>query len=131
MKRLAIVTGANTGVGRQVALALASDPHNYRVVLACRDETKAAAAAEWIKQKTPSAETLVVPLDLADLVEQALAQLAPQALAQGLELSLEAPPALPAPGAWRGFVPPWNGSICKFDPSETWSCCFVRAPDDK
>ncbi|MCY4755597.1 sensor histidine kinase [Pelomonas aquatica] len=34
-------------------------------------------------------------LDLADLVEQALAQLAPQALAQGLELSLEAPPALP------------------------------------
>ncbi len=35
-------------------------------------------------------------LDLSPLVEQALAQAAPRALALGLELSLDAPPALPA-----------------------------------
>ena len=34
-------------------------------------------------------------LDLTSLVEQALAQLAPQALARGVELSLDAPPTLP------------------------------------
>ena len=37
----------------------------------------------------------VAPIDLSSLVEQTLAQLAPQALARGLELSLDAPPTLP------------------------------------
>ncbi|MFG6486979.1 sensor histidine kinase [Roseateles sp. BYS78W] len=36
------------------------------------------------------------PLDVAALVEQALAQMAPRALDLGLDLSLDAPPALPA-----------------------------------
>lgn len=35
------------------------------------------------------------PIDLSGLVEQSLAQLAPEALARGLELSLDAPPTLP------------------------------------
>ena len=37
----------------------------------------------------------VEPVDLSSLVEQTLAQLAPQALARGLDLSLDAPPTLP------------------------------------
>ncbi|RTL38669.1 MAG: HAMP domain-containing protein [Burkholderiales bacterium] len=37
----------------------------------------------------------VEPVDLSHLVEQTLAQLAPQALSRGLELSLDAPPTLP------------------------------------
>ena len=43
----------------------------------------------------------------------------------------EEPPVLPDEAGWRGFVPPWNGSICKFDPSEWWNCCFLRAEGDK
>ena len=43
----------------------------------------------------------------------------------------EPPPlAASAPGSWRGFGTTWNGSLCTFDPSETWRCCFVRASDD-
>ena len=44
----------------------------------------------------------------------------------------EAPPALrEGAGGFRGFSARWNGSICKFDPSEIWRCCFLRAPEDK
>lgn len=62
------------------ALRRASHLSRQLLTLATLDEGRACAAEA---------------LDLVDLVEQALAQLAPQALAQGLELSLDAPPALP------------------------------------
>ena len=32
---------------------------------------------------------------------------------------------------FRGFAARGNGSVCKFDPSEVWGCCFLRAPEDK
>ena len=32
---------------------------------------------------------------------------------------------------FRGFAARGNGSVCKFDPSEVWNCCFLRAPEDK
>ena len=57
--RTAIVTGANSGIGRAAAQALAGA--GARVVLAVRDTAKGAAAAAGI----PGAE--VRPLDLADL----------------------------------------------------------------
>lgn len=60
-----IVTGANTGIGFQVASALAA--RHARVLLACRDEAKATAAIARIRQKTPGADLAVLPLDLADL----------------------------------------------------------------
>ena len=29
---------------------------------------------------------------------------------------------------WRGFKPPWNGSLCRHDPVEAgWKCCFLRS----
>lgn len=37
------------------------------------------------------------------------------------------PPALPpSAGSWRGFGLPWNGSLCKIDPSERYRCCFLN-----
>lgn len=63
--RLAVVTGANAGLGLQVAGALAA--RGARVVLACRDVAKGSAAADAIRSRTPDAELEVRRLDLADL----------------------------------------------------------------
>ena len=67
MRRVVVITGANTGVGLQTALGLARKPHSYHVVLACRSETKAQGAVEWIREQCVDATASVVPLDLADL----------------------------------------------------------------
>ncbi|GGS70487.1 short-chain dehydrogenase [Planobispora rosea] len=58
--RIAVVTGADSGIGLQTARALAVK--GATVVLACRDTVKAARAAELVG---PRAE--VVPVDLASL----------------------------------------------------------------
>ncbi|MBB1157336.1 oxidoreductase [Amycolatopsis dendrobii] len=58
--RVAVVTGANTGIGFETARALAH--RGARVVLACRDPEKAKDAARRIGR-----ETQVVRLDLASL----------------------------------------------------------------
>ncbi|NTF91611.1 SDR family NAD(P)-dependent oxidoreductase [Agrobacterium rhizogenes] len=63
--RCFIVTGANTGIGFEVARALAA--RGARVLLACRDEAKAKDAMSLIYQKTSAAELAFLPLDLADL----------------------------------------------------------------
>lgn len=60
-----IVTGANTGIGFEVASALAA--RGARVLLACRNEAKAKAAMSLIRQKTSDADLAFLPLDLADL----------------------------------------------------------------
>jgi NAD(P)-dependent dehydrogenase (short-subunit alcohol dehydrogenase family) len=73
--RIAVVTGANSGVGLETALALAV--RGATVVLACRDTGKAADAADQIRAAAPRAELEVVPLDLASMasVRAAAAQL--------------------------------------------------------
>jgi protochlorophyllide reductase len=63
--RLAVVTGSNSGLGYEVALALAVA--GAEVVLACRNVTKADAAAQRIRRAAPSARATVRALDLADL----------------------------------------------------------------
>lgn len=60
-----IVTGANTGIGFEAAKVLAG--HGARVLLACRDQTKAQAAIGQIRQAVPAADIAFLPLDLADL----------------------------------------------------------------
>ncbi|WP_420009773.1 oxidoreductase [Xanthomonas sacchari] len=60
-----IVTGANTGIGFEVASALAA--RRARVLFACRDEQKAQAAVGRIHAKIPDANLAFLPLDLADL----------------------------------------------------------------
>ncbi len=63
--RTAVVTGANGGLGLATALALAGA--GATVVMAARDQTKAAAAEATIKEAHPAADLEVVELDLASL----------------------------------------------------------------
>jgi NAD(P)-dependent dehydrogenase (short-subunit alcohol dehydrogenase family) len=63
--RRAIVTGANSGLGFETALALAG--HGADVTLAVRDMAKGEAAAEQIQARSPQASIEVRRLDLADL----------------------------------------------------------------
>lgn len=63
--RIAIVTGANTGIGYETALELARK--GAHVVLACRSEARGREAAAEIGREVPGAATEVMRLDLADL----------------------------------------------------------------
>ena len=63
--RRAIVTGANSGLGYETALALAT--HGAEVTLAVRDTDKGRAAADAIRAHTPDARLDVHRLDLSDL----------------------------------------------------------------
>jgi NAD(P)-dependent dehydrogenase (short-subunit alcohol dehydrogenase family) len=63
--RTSIVTGANTGIGKQTALELAR--RGDRVLLACRSEERTRPAVEEIVAATGNAEVSWLPLDLADL----------------------------------------------------------------
>lgn len=63
--RVAIVTGANTGIGFETARVLAE--RGAEVVLACRDVGKGEAAAQRIRDAAPSAAVAFEALDLADL----------------------------------------------------------------
>jgi NAD(P)-dependent dehydrogenase (short-subunit alcohol dehydrogenase family) len=63
--RVAVVTGANTGVGRETARLLAA--RGAAVIMGCRDVGKGAAAAAWIRAAVPDADVQVCELDLASL----------------------------------------------------------------
>ncbi len=63
--RVAVVTGANTGIGYETAAALAG--RGAHVVLAVRDPAKGADAAERILAAGPDADVAVQELDLSSL----------------------------------------------------------------
>uniref|UniRef100_H3CA82 Dehydrogenase/reductase (SDR family) member 13a, tandem duplicate 2 n=1 Tax=Tetraodon nigroviridis TaxID=99883 RepID=H3CA82_TETNG len=63
--KTAIITGGNTGIGKATALHLAK--RGARVILACRNRSKAQAAVADIQQRTGSSEVSFMPLDLANL----------------------------------------------------------------
>jgi len=63
--RVAVVTGANGGLGLETARALAGA--GAHVVMAARDQAKAAAAEADIRATTPEASLEVVELDLGSL----------------------------------------------------------------
>ncbi len=63
--RRAVVTGANTGLGFQTALSLATA--GAQVVLAVRNRSRGEAAAQRITSAVPAARLRVSELDLADL----------------------------------------------------------------
>src|SRR6266478_1194730 len=63
--RLAVVTGANTGLGFETARVLAA--RGASVVLAVRDTDKGKRAAARIAGTAPGADVMVQPLDLASL----------------------------------------------------------------
>jgi NAD(P)-dependent dehydrogenase (short-subunit alcohol dehydrogenase family) len=63
--RLAVVTGANTGLGFETAQVLAA--RGASVVLAVRDIEKGKRAAARIGGTTPGADVIIQPLDLTSL----------------------------------------------------------------
>lgn len=63
--RVAVITGGNAGLGLQTARVLAQC--GATVVLACRDDGKAAQAADQIRSAVPGADVRTVHLDLASL----------------------------------------------------------------
>jgi NAD(P)-dependent dehydrogenase (short-subunit alcohol dehydrogenase family) len=77
--RTFLVTGANTGIGRATATALAR--RGGRVYLACRSEQKGRAAVAGIVTATGNEAVTFLPLDLASLVSVRIC--AEQFLARG------------------------------------------------
>ncbi|MEK6478448.1 oxidoreductase [Catalinimonas sp. 4WD22] len=63
--RIFIVTGANTGLGYETALALAKK--GGKVIMACRNLSKANAAKTKIETEVPKADLEVMEIDLSSL----------------------------------------------------------------
>ena len=63
--RVAVVTGANSGIGFETARALAAK--GARVILGCRSRTKGPQAVARIREAVPGADVLFDSLDLASL----------------------------------------------------------------
>ncbi len=63
--RIAIVTGANNGLGYETALALAKK--DMKVILACRNLAKAEIAKQAICKEVPQAEIDIMVIDLSKL----------------------------------------------------------------
>jgi NAD(P)-dependent dehydrogenase (short-subunit alcohol dehydrogenase family) len=82
--RVALITGANTGIGRVTALELARQ--GARVFLACRSRERTQPVLDLIRSLNPGAPAEWMPLDLGDFASvRACAQ---AFLAQGLPLHL-------------------------------------------
>jgi NAD(P)-dependent dehydrogenase (short-subunit alcohol dehydrogenase family) len=63
--KIALITGANSGIGYRAALELAR--HGAHVLLGCRNAAKGQAALERLQLEAPGASAEVVALDMASL----------------------------------------------------------------
>jgi len=63
--KVAIVTGANTGIGKETTRVLAL--HHAHVILACRDEKRGKEATEQLSAQLPKENLEFMKLDLGDL----------------------------------------------------------------
>lgn len=61
---VAVITGANAGLGYQATLALARA--GATVVMACRSEERARKAQSDLLEQVPAARTTILPLDLSE-----------------------------------------------------------------
>ncbi len=65
--RTVLITGANAGLGKEVARQLAMRPDTAKVYLACRNQTRAAAAQADLETSTGKAIFEIVLMDVTDL----------------------------------------------------------------
>ncbi|XP_030282780.1 retinol dehydrogenase 12-like [Sparus aurata] len=72
-----LITGGNTGIGKETAVDLAN--RGARVILACRDMDRANRAAEEVRKRSGNGNVIVKKLDLASL--QSVRELAKDVLA--------------------------------------------------
>lgn len=63
--KIAIVTGANAGLGYQTTLGLVQK--KIKVIAACRDTNKAKTAKNDLLKEVPDAELEIIPIDLSSL----------------------------------------------------------------
>src|SRR5580693_9671326 len=63
--RVVVVTGSNIGIGKETAVGVAA--LGATTVLACRNQEKAATAADEVRERTGNDDVHLVALDLADL----------------------------------------------------------------
>ena len=62
-----LITGANVGIGKEVARQLASRPETARIYLACRNRDRAMAAKADLEAVTSRRIFDIVLMDVADL----------------------------------------------------------------
>ena len=61
--RVALVTGANKGIGKEIARSIGADGTDWRVLLGCRSKTLGEAAAAELREGGCDCEVLHVDLD--------------------------------------------------------------------
>ena len=65
MEKLSLITGANSGIGKETAVGLARK--GFAVVMACRNRQKGEAALRDVRLRSGSSSVELMMLDLADL----------------------------------------------------------------
>lgn len=65
-KKIAVITGATSGIGMETARALAHE--NFKVVMACRDMDKASFLAKEIIKQSGNEDVEVIPINLASML---------------------------------------------------------------
>ncbi len=67
MNKTILITGANAGIGKEIARQVALNKDTEKIYLACRNETKALAARKELEQKTGRSIFEIIVLDVSDL----------------------------------------------------------------
>lgn len=63
MDKIAVITGANSGIGKSAAFQFAD--HGYRVIMACRNRKKSMPVCEEIRRKTGNRKVEWMQLDIS------------------------------------------------------------------